>query len=667
MPTMADDGGATDEADFLALCLPAKTYVGRAFISAHRGSIQEHLLDDREGFVCEYRRGDSPLEPIRHWDGVCALFHDYGKWPGRVIPFESLPGKLRRPPSANTVGNISIQLLEPKPTGGLYAFIERRDLLPWEPGNESHILRRVVPGRSVADSTRRAVGLTVYKRLTRYIRDTEKMSYLCKFGEFGTQHGQFSQSPAPLGKNVTKRELDLLQNILPISPQFAQFCQGEHEPLYHCDAHSPFRTYDGSCNNLKRPSAGKFATPFARLLPSTYAHGVSAPRLHGPHGGPLPNPRWLSLAMSDASNHPHSHVSSAFVYWGQFIDHDLTLTPQEKIDDKHTTCCSLGPLGRHRDCWPIIRPRNDPVYYLKGRNCMEFVRSLPAARRNCRFGPREQINDVSAYMDASHVYGSTAERSSVLRLYRGGFMRVSHSAAASYLKSAVMPAARDDDECEADRQNPSLHCFIAGDERANEQPVLTAFQTLFLRERNRIVTKLAHLIPAASDEALFQAARHMIAAMMQSITYNEFLPVLFGVDLYTSPSQGIEVLNSHNAHRLQRLGAYDKHGYHRLYNPHMSPAATTEFATAGFRFAHTLIDGMIRRDSRHGAHVNHNLDTMFFAPHRLIFEPEGLKQLPNSQVDAEEFCRNADSVPVANDDDEDDDDGTASTIAYDEL
>jgi peroxidase len=36
---------------------------------------------------------------------------------------------------------------------------------------------------------------------------------------------------------------------------------------------------------------------------------------------------------------------------------------------------------------------------------MEFVRSMPAPRESCNFGPREQINQITAWQDASNVYG----------------------------------------------------------------------------------------------------------------------------------------------------------------------------------------------------------------------------------------------------------------------
>lgn len=38
------------------------------------------------------------------------------------------------------------------------------------------------------------------------------------------------------------------------------------------------------------------------------------------------------------------------------------------------------------------------------QRCMDFVRSLPAMRRKCNFGPREQMNQISSFIDARYLH-----------------------------------------------------------------------------------------------------------------------------------------------------------------------------------------------------------------------------------------------------------------------
>lgn len=76
-----------------------------------------------------------------------------------------------------------------------------------------------------------------------------------------------------------------------------------------------------------------------------------------------------------------------------------------------------------------------------------------------------------------------------------------------------------------------MYCFLAGDPRVNEQTVLAMVHTLFVREHNRIAAELGKINPHWDDETIFQESRHIVAALVQHITYNEFLPMMLGKEV----------------------------------------------------------------------------------------------------------------------------------------
>lgn len=47
----------------------------------------------------------------------------------------------------------------------------------------------------------------------------------------------------------------------------------------------------------------------------------------------------------------------------------------------------------------------------------------------------------------------------------------------------------------------------------------------------RIASELGDINPHWDDETIFQESRHIVAAVTQHITYNEFLPMVLGKEL----------------------------------------------------------------------------------------------------------------------------------------
>src|SRR6185295_2472437 len=91
----------------------------------------------------------------------------------------------------------------------------------------------------------------------------------------------------------------------------------------------PFRSYDGTNNNIgsaQKALWGSSDIPLFRELPAWY--GPSDPN-NAMGGTSRPSARRISNAVSDEPvTQFNERGLSAFIYvWGQFLDHDLSLTP----------------------------------------------------------------------------------------------------------------------------------------------------------------------------------------------------------------------------------------------------------------------------------------------------------------------------------------------------
>ena len=361
-------------------------------------------------------------------------------------------------------------------------------------------------------------------------------------------------------------------------------------PSFDCtdDSVLDYRTYDGSCNNFFFPLQGAALTPFPRLLPAEYEDGIASPvglqqALAGNHTSPpWPSARQISWKIGDSdimSDADSTGITHMLMQWGQFLDHDLDLSPVFDVECgcNHTRQCHPIPVSPSDETFGSSSPNN--------ATCLSFSRSIPACRIESTTSlPRDQINQITSYIDASQVYGSSQALALSLRTKVGGLLKQGGRAQSH---KGNLPFQRDRPK------GGLLPFFIAGDERANEQTGLTVMHTLWLREHNRIARSLAELNHCWDDEKLYQEARKIVGAQMQKITFYDFLPVLFGDHMKTY---------------IPEYSGYD------FFEDASIP---NSFAAGAYRFGHSLIRSqLLRLDENFTAmDIGHlDLSRAFFNP-----------------------------------------------------
>jgi len=311
----------------------------------------------------------------------------------------------------------------------------------------------------------------------------------------------------------------------------------------HRDRDVEARPVDGIGSNTENPDWGAAGQTLLRLAPANYEDGIWDME------DDLASPCVISntVAAQDGETVNSFGVSDLFWVWGQFIDHDIDLT------ESGTTYA------------PIDIPEDD-AYFDPDIN-MSFFRADPVEATGSDT-PAEYVNQITAFIDASMVYGSDEDTAAALRTEAG--------------KLVLSEDGLIDFTDEGD--------VLAGDIRAAENSGLYSMQSLFAREHNRWVDQLAARHPKWSDDELFDAARLCVEAEIQAITYNEYLPILVGdgaISEYTG------------------------------YDSSVNPGVSVEFSTAAYRFGHSLVSATFGRIEENGESIAAGdlaLRDAFFAP-----------------------------------------------------
>ncbi|MEO1066384.1 MAG: peroxidase family protein [Pseudomonadota bacterium] len=263
--------------------------------------------------------------------------------------------------------------------------------------------------------------------------------------------------------------------------------------------------------------------PLLRLSDPVYGDGLNAPRESDVDAEQV---AFQVFTQGDVSIENPFDLSALWIFWGQFLDHDLDLTLEQE-----------GPEAELlKDAGPLSVTRS------------EFI--------NDDDGVRQQENFITSAIDASNVYGSSIEFQEELRELSGGRLKTSGPG----VDGVDLLPTGEDVFGETDNE-----AFIAGDRRQAENPGLSSIHTVWVNEHNYWADKFAADNPTWTDEEIFQNARAVVEALVQKVTYEEFLPILLG----------------------DTLQPYD--GFDETVDTQVS----NEFSTAAFRFGHTSIPNQL--------------------------------------------------------------------------
>lgn len=336
-----------------------------------------------------------------------------------------------------------------------------------------------------------------------------------------------------------------------------------------CDPLSKYRNINGSCNHLEDPQMGMYDSTFRRILPSHYSDKKKALRL-GSNRKPLPLARLIRTTLYPDANHFDSLTFSGMA-WGHLLAHDMGLSLPI---DSPVHCCKPIPTRNDTICLPAIIPPDDYFYPSRNITCLSLHRTEYTLTGACNPNQSiEQKNSQTHAIDISITYGAFKNNSDPLRTFKGGQLRVQTNPSGCTFPPNV---ARDQVLSICNAKSAEEPCFLAGDTRANQAADISTFQTIFLREHNRLAEALQKMHPEWDDETVFQEARAILIGIVQHISYKEFLVLYLGEE------------------NMLKFDLFPKSSGFTQYKSSINFATTNDFIAAAYRFGHSAVPGHLK-------------------------------------------------------------------------
>ncbi|KAJ6648728.1 Peroxidase [Pseudolycoriella hygida] len=266
--------------------------------------------------------------------------------------------------------------------------------------------------------------------------------------------------------------------------------------------HPKYRSIDGRGNNLKNPNWGASNTPFSRFGSKNYEDGIYEIK-KSVTGSDLPTARLIveevltkAVRTRPSSTLTYNTLATLIIL---FVTHDLhhQVPMQPNSADKEILCCqhdrrnTLPSFLSNSACLPIEIHKNDSFYKNGKIGCLNMVRSQIGGF-DVQAG--EILNQATAYMDLSLIYGHHESETNQIRLFEGGKLRVG--------KNSILPV-----DSKGKYLKP-MYRFIA-------IPMASIFPAIFIRNHNHLAKRLSALNPHWTDEIIFQEARRINIANFQ--------------------------------------------------------------------------------------------------------------------------------------------------------
>jgi hypothetical protein len=242
----------------------------------------------------------------------------------------------------------------------------------------------------------------------------------------------------------------------------------------------PFRTNDGTYNDLSCPRMGSAGVRFGRNFPLSETYPDTANLM-------TPNPRAVSLELLTRTTfQPATIVNVLAAAWIQFQVHDWFMHKKGVMSHAHEIPVADGDSWHERPMRVPVTPADPP--------------KVPNSTR-----PPAYVNENSHWWDGSQIYGCTTAVQAQLRMGRDGKVLVGTDGRLGW--------------------DPVTGREITGFTE-NSWVGLSLLHGLFALEHNAICDRLKRDFPTWDDERLFQQARLVNAALMAKIHSIEWTPAI---------------------------------------------------------------------------------------------------------------------------------------------